>query len=281
MTPTNFARSLTAMIGIAIVALSATACSSVTPDAGQEAVLIRKPLFLGHGGVDATPIKTGRSFVAWTTDAVYVPVRPQQFVEHFDDLMSKDGVPLDFDASIRLQVTNSVEIYEKFGIGENLNQPTWYTANIQQKFRNLVRDEVKNHGMNETAISATATRQIDEIVTNGLQAYIKEVKLPVTLLDLTVGRANPPDSIKNQRVETAAQEQRANTERQRALAEEQRLVAEGKRAAADNAYRESMQLSPEQFLRLEAIKMQRDVCTKGGCTFTTIGGGVTPTYQVK
>lgn len=279
MTPTNFARSLTAMLAIAIVALSATACSSVTPDAGEEAVLIRKPMFIGHGGVDATPIKTGRSFVAWTTDAVMVPVRPLQFQEHFDDLMSKDGVPLDFDASIRLQIIDSAKIVEKFGVGGNV--PAWYTNNIQQKFRNFVRDEVKNHGMNETAISATATRQIDEIVTKALTSYIAEVGLPVTLLDLTVGRANPPDSIKNQRVETAAQEQRANTERQRALAEEQRLVAEGKRAAADNAYRESMQLSPEQFLRLEAIKMQRDVCTKGGCTFTTIGGGVTPTYQVK
>ena len=73
---------------------------------------------------------------------------------------------------------------------------------------------------------------------------------------MTVGRANPPDAIKNQRIETAAQEQRANTEKQRKLAEDQRLQAELSRANADNAYRNQMSLSPEQFLRLEAIHMQ-------------------------
>ena len=76
---------------------------------------------------------------------------------------------------------------------------------------------------------------------------------------MTVGRANPPDAIKNQRVETATQEQRSNTERQRKLAEDQRLQAESSRAAADNAYRESMHLSPEQFIQLEQIKMQEAV----------------------
>ena len=45
-----------------------------------------------------------------------------------------------------------------------------------------------------------------------------------------MGRANPPDSIKNQRIETAAQEQRANAEKQRKLAEDQRKEAEQARA---------------------------------------------------
>jgi hypothetical protein len=96
---------------------------------------------------------------------------------------------------------------------------------------------------------------------------------------MTVGRANPPDAIKNQRIETAAQEQRANTEKQRKLAEDQRLQAELSRANADNAYRNQMSLSPEQFLRLEAIHMQRDVCAKGGCTF--IAGDVTPVISTR
>jgi hypothetical protein len=40
-----------------------------------------------------------------------------------------------------------------------------------------------------------------------------------------------------------------------------------------------MSLSPEQFLRLEAIHMQRDVCTKGGCTFIT--GDATPVINTR
>jgi hypothetical protein len=43
---------------------------------------------------------------------------------------------------------------------------------------------------------------------------------------MTVGRANPPDSVKNQRIEAAAQQQRIQTETQRKLAEDSRLQAE-------------------------------------------------------
>lgn len=41
-----------------IVAL-VVGCRTVQPDAGHEAVLVRKPLFFGSGGVDETPVKTG------------------------------------------------------------------------------------------------------------------------------------------------------------------------------------------------------------------------------
>ena len=68
---------------VAMVVLN-MACSSVTPDAGQEAVLIRKPMFIGHGGVDQVPVKTGRTFVAWTTDVDYVDMKPQRVDLEFD-----------------------------------------------------------------------------------------------------------------------------------------------------------------------------------------------------
>jgi len=98
---------------------------------------------------------------------------------------------------------------------------------------------------------------------------------------LDKSEANPPDSVKNQRVETATHEQRINTEKQRKLAEDQRMLAEQSRAAADNAYREAMHLSPEQFIQLETIKMQEQVCGangKGTCTF--IQNGAVPVYNL-
>jgi hypothetical protein len=95
---------------------------------------------------------------------------------------------------------------------------------------------------------------------------------------MTVGRANPPDAIKTQRVETAAQEQRANTERQKKLAEDQRKESETARATADNAYRNALGMSSEQFIQLEAIHAQREVCMKGGCVFIT--GGAQPLINV-
>lgn len=209
-----------------------------------------------------------------TTEAVYVSMQPIQFNEHFDDLMSSDGVPLDFDSVLRLQVTDSVRLIKLFG-------PDWYKINVGAEFRNRVRQAVRKHGMNETAINTQAVDAIDEEVSTAMVAYFKDAGLPVKLVQMTVGKANPPDSIKNQRIETAAQQQRIMTEQQRTKAEVARLQAEQARAAADNAFRSAMQMSPEQYLRLETIKMQRDVCREGKCTFVLTDDRISPIVNPK
>jgi regulator of protease activity HflC (stomatin/prohibitin superfamily) len=269
---------------VLLLSLVSTACSSVTPGAGEQAVLVYKPWIFGHGGVDKNAVTTGQTWVAWSTEAHVVSTTPRQFNVHFEDMMSAEGVPLDFDAVIRLQVTDAVAMVEKFGVAEmgknGHTAPAWYWNNVYKPFETAVRQAVRKHGMNETAISTTAIDAIDDEISATMLAYLKGAGLPVRLIDVTVGRANPPDAVKHQRVETAAQEQRSNTERQRKLAEDQRLAAEQARAAADNAYREAMRLSPDQFLQLEAIKMQRDVCTGGKCTFL-LGGGAVPTLPVR
>jgi regulator of protease activity HflC (stomatin/prohibitin superfamily) len=252
-----------------VLALGTFACGidAVKPDAGHEAVLIEKPMIFGHGGVIAKPVKTGRSYVWATTDHVLVNMQPIQVSAHFDDLMSLDGVPLDFDAVVRLQVTDSVSLIKNFGV-------EWYKNNVDAELRNRVRQAVRKHGMNETAISTAAIEQIDNEISTAMEKYIVDAKLPLKLIQITVGKANPPDSIKNQRVETAAQQQRVLTEGQRKLAEDSRKAAELSRAEADNAYRNAMQLSPDQYLKLETIKMQDRVCGSGGCIF--INGNATP-----
>src|SRR5260370_20129678 len=146
----------------------------------------------------------------------------------------------------------------------------------------MVRQAVRKHGMNETATSTTALDAIDAEIRDQIVAFIKEKSLPVKLVSMTVGKANPPDAVKNQRVETATQEQRIQTEKQTKLAEDQRQQAEQSRANADNAYREAMHLSPEQFIQLETINMQRQVCCDKGkahCTF--IPNGTTPIYNLR
>lgn len=259
-----------------LVVLMLGGCSWAAPDAGHEAVLVEKPWFFGHGGVDREPVKTGRTLIAFSTEAHMVDMRPQQRSMSFDDFMSKDGVPLDFASVVRVQVTDSVKLIEKFG-GQI------YENNLDVEFTNRVRQAVRKYGMNEVAIDTKAIDAIDAEVTTALEKYIKDAELPVRLIQVTVGRANPPDSIKNQRIETATQEQRRMTEQQRKLAEDQRKMAEVSRAIADNAYRNEMQLSPAQFIQLEAIHMQREVCGANSstpCQFI-IGANVVPTIAVK
>ena len=262
-----------------VVALSA--CSTVQPDAGHEAVLVRKPLIFGSGGVDPTPVKTGLKYVAFTTSGVDVNMQPSRIDSEFTDLMTSDGVPIDFHAVITLQVVDSVKLVRDFGadIGNN-GTPGFWIRNLDQPFRTAVRDAVKAHGMNEMAIQATAADEVDRVATDHLLTIIKETGVPVKILDVSLGRANPPDAILHQRVETAAQEQRINTEKQKKLAEDQRKLAEESRAAADQAYNQKMGLNTEQYVALQAIQMQRDVCAKGTCTFI-YGASATPMLNLR
>jgi regulator of protease activity HflC (stomatin/prohibitin superfamily) len=260
-----------AVFGLAVLL---SACSNYSPDAGHEIVLIKKPWIFGHGGVDPEPVKTGRTFAALTTDGVDVYMQPQKFEVNLPDTMTSDGVPISFHAIVVLQVIDSVSLIKNFG-------PQWYLNNVEQPFATMVRQAVRKRGMNETAISTTALDAIDDEIRNDLTAFMKEKALPVKLVTMTVGRANPPDSIKGQRIETATQEQRIQTEKQMKLAEDQRMQAEQSRANADNAYRESMHLSPEQFIQLETIKMQAAVCgPHGKATCTFIQNGTAPVYNL-
>ena len=260
-------------LAAALVACLLGGCSVYTPDAGHEVVLVEKPWFFGHGGVDSAPVKTGRTYTALSTQGVDVEMRPQRFEAELPDTMTSDGVPISFHAIITLQVTDSVSLIKNFG-------DRWYSNNIEQPFAQFVRQAVRKRGMNETAISTTALDAIDAEIRDNLAAFMQEKQLPVRLVTMTVGRANPPDAIKNQRIETANQEQRVQTEKQVKLAEDARMLAEQSRASADNAYREAMHLSPEQFIQLETIKMQRVVCAEGRSTCTFIQNGVTPVYNL-
>jgi uncharacterized membrane protein YqiK len=270
---------LVGVAGLSLVVAMA-ACSTVTPDAGQEAVLVRKPLLFGHGGVDPTPVTTGLKYVAFTTEGVIVNMQPRRIDAEFTDLMTSDGVPIDFHAVITLQVTDSVKLVRDFGADIGPNGPGFWMRNMDQPFRTAVRDAVKAHGMNEMAIQATAAEAVDKVVTEHLLTIVKETGVPVRILDVSLGRANPPDAILHQRVETAAQEQRINTERQKKLAEDQRKLAEESRAAADQAYNQKMGLNTEQYVALQAIQMQRDVCAKGTCTFI-YGANATPMLNLR
>lgn len=48
-----------------MVSVSFSSCNTATPDAGQEAVFVKKPiLFFWTGGVDDVPAKTGLEYCA-------------------------------------------------------------------------------------------------------------------------------------------------------------------------------------------------------------------------
>jgi len=276
-------RILVALLG-ATVALGLAGCSVASPDAGHQAVWVMKPWFFGHGGIDPTPVTTGRSYGALTSQAIDVNMLPQRVDMNFDDMMTKSGVPVSFHVVLAFKVTDPVKLVTQFGadVDDRGNWGFW-NRNLDQPIRTAVRDSVKQRDMQEMAIDQTASDAVGREVTAAATKIVTEAGIPIMFPadQINVGRVNPPDAIKNQRIETAAQEQRAITEQQTKLAEDQRKAAETSRAAADNAYREAMGLSPQQFIQLETIKMQRDVCGRPGANCTIfMGGGPVPTLDV-
>ncbi len=278
---------IAALVAMIIAMYGLTGCSVANPDAGHQQVWVEKPWFFGHGGVDNDPVMPGRSYGAITSDAVDVDMYPQRVDMEFDDMMTSSGVPVSFHVVGTFKVTDPVKLVRQFGAGRYTDQSghlggwEFWTRNIDQPLRTAVRDAVKKRDMQEMAISQTAADAVGNEVRTAAINIVQNTGVPIVITDINVGRVNPPDAIKNQRVETAAQEQRAITEQQRKLAEDQRKAAEQSRANADNAYRQEMQLSPDQFLQLERIKMQWNVCghDKSTCTFF-IGGGPSPVIDV-
>ncbi len=262
-------------------------CSTATPNAGHQVVWVKKPLFFGHGGVDPTPVTTGLEYGAITSDDIDVDMLPQRVDMEFDDMMTKSGVPVNFHVVITFQVTDSVKLVSQFGADrgkdDHGNALKWgfWDRNLDQPLRTAVRDSVKKRDMQEMAIDQTAADAVGAEVAEAADKIVLSKNIPIKITALNVGRVNPPDAIKNQRIATAEQEQRKITETQRKLAEDQRKAAEESRAAADNAYNEKMRLSPEQFVQLKQIEMLHDVCTKGSCTFLLGADNVKPVLDMK
>jgi len=107
-------RILVALLG-ATVALGLAGCSVASPDAGHQAVWVMKPWFFGHGGIDPTPVTTGRSYGALTSQAIDVNMLPQRVDMNFDDMMTKSGVPVSFHVVLAFKVTDPVKLVTQFG----------------------------------------------------------------------------------------------------------------------------------------------------------------------
>ena len=249
----------------------------VQVEAGNEAVLVDKPFFtiFGDGGVRPEPHVTGSKWLFYTTDVIMYDIRPVQFTESFDDVrdgtITVDNIPIDFNAYIKVRPIPGItpQLHSLFG-------PDWYKQNIKELFRTSVRDEVA-----KTTMTALTTRQfnsegkdilgeIQRVVLSEMREFVKAKNIDAEVMEVIVGKATPPEKVLEALAETASQQQRSKTENERKAAEINRKGAEIERANADNAYRNSIGFSPEQFLKLEVAKKQveavKECGAKANCT---------------
>jgi len=247
--------------------LMATGCTVVTPEATDVGVLIDRPWFSSGGGVRAETVPGGtRKYTYMSTEAVYVTVTPQQKTMGFDDFASQDNILLDYNTSIQYRITNAAILVREFG-GD------WFKNNVEAQYTAIVRDAVKKHSMSSSMSDPNVAQQIDDEVTDKIRALVKNAKLPVEILNVTLGRAIPNENVLAQMNETAAQQQRVKTLVAAVAAEEERKKEQEAKADADNAYRAKMGLTPEQYLAREIAEINAEACksAKGGCTVVPSG----------
>lgn len=84
-------------------------------------------------------------------------------------------------------------------------------------------------------------------------------------MNISLGRAKPNNDVLEQMNKTAAEQQRERTMIAATAAEKQREQEQKAKAAADNAYRNAMAMSPEQFIQLEYIRRMSEACSKSTC----------------
>jgi regulator of protease activity HflC (stomatin/prohibitin superfamily) len=236
-----------------------------TVEAGEEGVITDKPYFFGRDGVREQPLKDGRVLLFKTSSMSKVRMTPQAVDVNFDDLSSADNILLDFSSSIQYQFTDSVSLIKNFGA------QNWFTANIERQYMAIVRDVVKRYTMTQMMSDSTTAAEVDADITKKLQALVVEAKMPLRIMNVSLGRAQPNANVLAQMNETAAQQQRKKTLVEAEAAEIQRKKEQMAKADADNAYRNSIGLSPEQFVRLEAIRRYSDACAKSERCIVTSG----------
>jgi regulator of protease activity HflC (stomatin/prohibitin superfamily) len=235
-----------------VTMMSMSSCHMVTPDADEEAVLIYKPWFFGHGGVDDTPVQTGLTWCCASTSSETFKITPQRYDVDFDDIMSNDNTPLDYATYITLQITpgKSPILMKNYGVD-------WFKNNIEVVYRNFVREEISKYSPFDLMSNREVCTQIDTAVKNKLVTHIqnlsKKKEFPVEVREVITGRAKPNDKQLAEMNNTAAAIQARQTQQRLAEKEEARKKAEIARAEADKAYMKEMNLSPEQFIMLKIV----------------------------
>ncbi|SFV63597.1 hypothetical protein MNB_SV-13-652 [hydrothermal vent metagenome] len=271
------------LLPIALLALN-SCISSNSIDQGEEAVLIYQPWFIGHGGVDKTPIKTGQVWTVFSTKVVNVNLKPYLIDEKFDDLITFDNNPVDFKFHFifKNMAGKTPILVENFGTGNNGRD--WYFNNLREAVRNMARDFTKTKRVFEMTTNKNTIDKMQMILSKEVETLLKERKIPVELIRVTVGKVYPPQKVIDATIATAVQKQNVKTQQERVKAEQARKEAEIASADADKAYADKFGMSATQFLRLRSLENQRvaiDGASSGNIKLNLIiGGDVKPMLNI-
>jgi regulator of protease activity HflC (stomatin/prohibitin superfamily) len=265
------------ILSLIISVFMLSSCHSVTPKAGEEAVLTYKPWFFGHGGVDKTAVSTGLTWCVFSTSGTIFPIVPVKHQVDMDDLVSDDNTPLDFHTVIRTQIIQGKSPILLENYGEN-----WFDTNLYNYYCNLVRDHVSQHNPFELMSNRAILNEIDTKVLKQMQDYVaklsKNKEFPVKIIEVTIGKAKPNEEQLAEMNKTAKAVQAKQTQEREVEVQIAREKAERQRAIADKAYREELGLNTQDFINLKWIET---IASKEGANIDVMVGPATSMWNVR
>ncbi|PBQ33571.1 hypothetical protein CNR22_17920 [Sphingobacteriaceae bacterium] len=239
--------------GISLIVTLLSSCYRVKPDAGEESVLVYKPIIFGHGGVDDTPVSTGATWVVFTTDHKEFPITPITITEDFTNMIPSDNTPVSFMVYLKCQIRQGQTpiLYKKFGAD-------WYIHNLQASFRTMVRDKASVFKMFDLASKREISSQLEKDIFKDISQYAAKINLPVDIMQVSIGAVTPPEQVLTETKNTAAQNQSILTQKARADAELSRKQAEINKAIADMAYQNQMKMTISEYLHLRQLEIEKE-----------------------
>jgi regulator of protease activity HflC (stomatin/prohibitin superfamily) len=268
------------MFSIALMAMfSLTSCMGCTTvDADEETVLIDKPWFFGHGGVQEKAVETGLKWIWWSTDTETFKIIPIKHQVDMNDLFSDDNTPLDFHTIIITQIEKGKTpiLLQNYGVD-------WFNTNIYNEYCNLVRDHISQHSPFDLMSNRAILNEIDTKVLKQMQDFVaklsKEKEFPIIIRQVTIGKATPNEKQLEEMNNTAKAVQAKQTQEREAEVQLAREKAERQRAKADKAYMEEMHLSTSDFISLKWIET---IAAKNGANIDVlVGGNSTSMWNVR
>lgn len=263
---------------LAIVSMiTIQSCSRVKVNAGEEAVLVHKPMFFGDGGIDKKPIPTGSQWTWATTDNVNFKIIPIRYTENLNDVASNENTPLDFNTQILIQIQKGKTpiLLQNYGVD-------WYKNNIQETYNNYTRNYVSKYSPFDLMSNRDTLALIDSNILRDMRDYVaklsKEAEFPITIISVITGRAIPNKEQLAEMNNTAAQIQAKISEDRRAEKEDARAEAERKRAIADKAYMNELNLTKAEFIQLRQWEV---IENKQGANIDVLVGGAQSMWNVR
>jgi regulator of protease activity HflC (stomatin/prohibitin superfamily) len=268
------------ILGLIVLCFGWFSWNSHNISPGTVGVFYDKPFFFGHGGVREEVTLPGRVITWRSTDVLTVSTAPWTIKVHVDDMMSSNKVPLDFDIAITLQMTspqNGPQLIKEFNGGaveafgrvamQGINMETLIAMNPSGEFMSFLRDRVREKHMDEFIAAhdakgghSDASSDIEKALVKYMNEFLKLKNVPVTVTNVALGRANPPDNVKASMERTAEQVQMQTTERERAEAQRERKAAEEASAEADKAQQLKLGFNNAEYLKKLELETILKIC---------------------